>query len=618
MDFAQNTAAVVYLDLAGILSEGHPSLLITDVTIQLKKFGKPATALTLTSSNFRSAAGMYGVGELELSSADTDTVGPLIIQVQDTLIGVDFTLTSTHTITPQTPRRPSVAESQFMGSFATNSTPTIQVYLINSKGLPYYASEGPEVYDFEFLFMRDGVNTGTTLTWGGPVLDSPGMYYVTLPAEQTALTGNLDLLIRPTSHWSKLHTVTESLRDISVIYLDPPQDETYLLTVGGYTGDPVIYETYAYSTPTHDASGEALIPVGQYPTLCATKVVGDKVRVVVTNQGHFIVDKGEGAGWSLYNDVTSSSFSSGGSVAIYSANNIWAVSSSGIILFFNGTSTSTFSSTGKSYRECQIYGTELWIVGNSGGSPVCDKISPVTSSPTLTSVVSRFSLIESATSFNSITAEDYSGDMVVGGQDGLWKSTDNRVSFHKVALPSTYTSQGEEIDATYLNFYRCGTSGNGDLIISDPEKGVWFRSRNGNVWDHQEVYTSLRPPRISHGYAVHGTEIFINNYQSIDVSPVTLRLKIEDPTAPTDLTAITTALDDLATKMVRVLGLSQENVRITGQEYDGNLNLIGSTISTYPSSEDATAQTSPIAVYEMTASYDGNNRLVDYKFLRTV
>ena len=79
---------------------------------------------------------------------------------------------------------------------------------------------------------------------------------------------------------------------------------------------------------------------------------------------------------------------------------------------------------------------------------------------------------------------------------------------------------------------------------------------------------------------------------------------------------LSTRFDDVDTVLERVLGLVQENMRITNHNYDSNNNLIGSTIHIYPTKSDAENQTNPIAEYEMTASYDAQNRLTDYRMVK--
>jgi hypothetical protein len=84
-----------------------------------------------------------------------------------------------------------------------------------------------------------------------------------------------------------------------------------------------------------------------------------------------------------------------------------------------------------------------------------------------------------------------------------------------------------------------------------------------------------------------------------------------------DTSALEAKVDDILEIVERVLGLSQENIRITDQTYDSNNNLTGSVLRIFENAGDVATLDSPIAAYEMTASYDPSNRLTDYRIVRT-
>ena len=68
----------------------------------------------------------------------------------------------------------------------------------------------------------------------------------------------------------------------------------------------------------------------------------------------------------------------------------------------------------------------------------------------------------------------------------------------------------------------------------------------------------------------------------------------------------------LETDITRILGLSQENYRITSTTYTGDL-LTASTMKIYPTAADCDADTNAIATYNMTAQFDSNNHCTGYK-----
>ena len=73
---------------------------------------------------------------------------------------------------------------------------------------------------------------------------------------------------------------------------------------------------------------------------------------------------------------------------------------------------------------------------------------------------------------------------------------------------------------------------------------------------------------------------------------------------------------DINAYLKRILGLSQENYRLTDQVYNVDGCLLSATITTYPTAPDTYAETNPIAVYEITAVYDVDAHLIDYKVVK--
>ena len=84
-----------------------------------------------------------------------------------------------------------------------------------------------------------------------------------------------------------------------------------------------------------------------------------------------------------------------------------------------------------------------------------------------------------------------------------------------------------------------------------------------------------------------------------------------------DIDYIKTTVDSVEILVRRVLGLSQENYRLFNVSYDGTgLKMIGCTIKLYSTKADFEADTNAIARYSMSASYDLNSQLSDYKVVK--
>ena len=71
-------------------------------------------------------------------------------------------------------------------------------------------------------------------------------------------------------------------------------------------------------------------------------------------------------------------------------------------------------------------------------------------------------------------------------------------------------------------------------------------------------------------------------------------------------------IDDLDTKVKRVLGLNSENYRITSFTYNGEL-LTAATIKIYPTKADVLADSNALAIYNMLATYDVDGKSTGYQ-----
>ena len=80
-----------------------------------------------------------------------------------------------------------------------------------------------------------------------------------------------------------------------------------------------------------------------------------------------------------------------------------------------------------------------------------------------------------------------------------------------------------------------------------------------------------------------------------------------------DINDIQDSLDNLATKLIKVLGLVQSNYRLTDQVYDTEGSLTSAKISIYNSASDTNSQTNSIVEYTINATYNTNQELTDYK-----
>ncbi len=71
-----------------------------------------------------------------------------------------------------------------------------------------------------------------------------------------------------------------------------------------------------------------------------------------------------------------------------------------------------------------------------------------------------------------------------------------------------------------------------------------------------------------------------------------------------------------ASVVARILGLSQENLRIVNPIYDGQNNLLSATTKIYNNASDCNNDTNSLATYSLEATYDTNNNVVTYKMIK--
>ena len=84
----------------------------------------------------------------------------------------------------------------------------------------------------------------------------------------------------------------------------------------------------------------------------------------------------------------------------------------------------------------------------------------------------------------------------------------------------------------------------------------------------------------------------------------------------TEIEGISLDLSNLDIEIKRILGLTQENFRITSTTYNAAGLLTSATTKIYPTKADCDADTNPIATYLLTAVYDAENNCTSYKMTK--
>jgi len=139
-----------------------------------------------------------------------------------------------------------------------------------------------------------------------------------------------------------------------------------------------------------------------------------------------------------------------------------------------------------------------------------------------------------------------------------------------------------------------------------------------------EVRKSLDNSLVTSGTLTNIGDIYIDSitivntgeYYILYFSPINFENGLEHLIVQTvSLDDIKIDLDAFAIKLCKILGLVQHNFRITDQVYDSNGCLISAKISIYETASDTENQINPITTYTVTALYDLDDKLIDYKVI---
>lgn len=82
------------------------------------------------------------------------------------------------------------------------------------------------------------------------------------------------------------------------------------------------------------------------------------------------------------------------------------------------------------------------------------------------------------------------------------------------------------------------------------------------------------------------------------------------------LTGITTSLYEMGDSLKHILGMVQQNYRLSEQTYDSEGRLLSVTIKLYNTASDCNSEINEFATYHMNSSYDTNGLLYDYKVIK--
>ena len=99
----------------------------------------------------------------------------------------------------------------------------------------------------------------------------------------------------------------------------------------------------------------------------------------------------------------------------------------------------------------------------------------------------------------------------------------------------------------------------------------------------------------------------------VDISTQLTGLTSDMNNISIELSGITIDINDIFTNVISILGLSQHNYRLRNHIYDSDNRLLSCNIKLYNNKNDCDSDTNSFEIYQMSATYDANGQLTDYK-----
>lgn len=607
---AQTIAA--YLTLNGDPVTGLSGDAITSILFKQGTSTANTINTTLTEINSGTLPGWY---TFDLSTADTDTVGDLVINFSAGGFAVSGVVQQTDPGGQTTTEANEVyAESasnvyiQLING-ANGALPIISSdggdnYNVNNVGLAangYFSVDGDEVSGF---IAYAGFDSGTILDYsddGGDTFNraSDTTFLFLNPTDIAVASDNIafvsaggnvliwDRNVDP-SQLNSAYAVgdvgggTETFEAVAIV------DEDIHVAVGQDGGSAFLVRTINQGTSYAAVATGLTNPLNDADFVdggLTGWVVGDGGEVSKTTDG--------GASYSAQ---TSGTIQNLNAVYAQSADVAWIAGDEEILYTTDGgdtwqtdpaIQTILFMSTTNLYG---VDGSEgnVWFVGEAGGAPF---IMRATAQGAELDPANFRYIVETGADLTSVTTalDEIKGVGFVTGDDSL------------VEIRTTLDSVDGKVDTIDTNI--------------DDIQGVGFDTNTDSLQALYDVLVEIQGAGFVTGDdSLIAIKTAIDLLSATDLTPVLNAISDLD----SDVADLTSDVSDIASDVLRLLGLSQENYRITGQTYDSNNKLTSASIRIFDSKVDADGDTNPIAIYAVTAIYDSQGLLVDYKVTREV
>lgn len=363
-------------------------------------------------------------------------------------------------------------------------------------------------------------------------------------------------------------------------------DANTIIAVGGDSTDPFIARS------TNAGGAWSSIAPGTASSVALNDVdFAGNTGWVVGDGGVILVSTDGGA---TFTDQTSGTGANLNSVWAVDAQTAWAVGVGVILLTTDGGATWTqpagFNALMTSREAFGVggFGSEIWITGqDNSGAPFPFILNGEFSSLTFNPVTFRF-FVSTGASVDLTPVTDALDDIQGAGFN---TATDSLVQIR---------TNVDTVDTVVDGI---------DTKVTDVQ-GAGFDTATDSLAVLKTDLTDIQGSTFD--TATDSLEAIRDSSATVDLTPVLTAIADLDA----DVATLTSDVAVIGASVTRLLGLSQENYRIVNQTYDANNKLTTASIRLFGSKADTDANTNPIAIYAVAATYDSQGLLVDYKVTR--
>jgi hypothetical protein len=185
----------------------------------------------------------------------------------------------------------------------------------------------------------------------------------------------------------------------------------------------------------------------------------------------------------------------------------------------------------------------------------------------------------------------------------------NTAAIFDLVLLGTDGKKVEGLDILY-EIRRADDNSLSDTGIMGEESGRYFVTINLSV-KAQYVMFYTTPEGYEDG--MEDFAVIDEQAKESSVQAISTKIDLLAGTLTSIINSLTSHRGLTEDRLARILGLVQENFRITSPVYDTLGNLISSVTKIYASASDCNADINPIATYSVAGSYDSTNKLLTYK-----